>query len=72
MKYQFLFSLKNNENYSRLSSAAIMIGALRVNRLTVERKTDVFAHQHSFFSRVDMDGWMTFGCTSFSRVNQSY
>ena len=49
MKYQFLFYLKNNENYSRLSSAAVMIGALRVNRLTVERKTDVFAHQHSFF-----------------------
>ena len=28
MKYQVLFSLKNNEKYSRLSSAAVMIGAL--------------------------------------------
>ena len=32
MKYQVLFSLKNNnEKYLRLSSAAVMIGALRVN-----------------------------------------
>ena len=29
-KYQ-LFSLKNNEKYSRLSSAAVVIGALRIN-----------------------------------------
>ena len=28
MKYQVLFSLKNNEKYSRLSSAAVVIGAL--------------------------------------------
>ena len=32
MKYQVLFSLKNNdEKNSRLSSAAVVIGALRVN-----------------------------------------
>ena len=34
MKYQVLFSLKNNENIfktSRLSSAAVAIGALRFN-----------------------------------------
>ena len=33
MKYQVLFSLKNNEKkkYSRLLSAAAMIGALRAN-----------------------------------------
>ena len=30
MKYQALFSLKNNEKYSRLSSATVVIGALRV------------------------------------------
>ena len=32
MKYQVLFSLKNEKkNYSRLSSAAVVLGALRVN-----------------------------------------
>ena len=32
MKYQVLFSLKNNnEKYLRLSSAEVMIGALRIN-----------------------------------------
>ena len=31
MKYQVLFSLENNEKYSRLSSAAVVIGALKVN-----------------------------------------
>ena len=31
MKYQALFYQKNNEKYSRLSSAAVVIGALRVN-----------------------------------------
>ena len=30
MKYQVLFSVKNNEKYSRLSSAAVVIGALKV------------------------------------------
>ena len=32
MKYQVLLSLKNNEIYSRLSAAAVVIGALRVKR----------------------------------------
>ena len=31
MKYHVLFSLKNNEKYSRMSSAAVVIGALRIN-----------------------------------------
>ena len=31
MEYQVLFSLENNEKYSRLSSAAVVIGAFRVN-----------------------------------------
>ena len=31
MKYQVLFSLKNNEKYLKMSSAAVVIGALRVN-----------------------------------------
>ena len=30
MKYQALFALKNNEKYSRLSSAAAVVGALMV------------------------------------------
>ena len=30
MKYQILFSLKNNEKYLSMSSAAVLIGALRV------------------------------------------
>ena len=30
MKYQVLFSLKNNENVSKMPSAAVVIGALRV------------------------------------------
>ena len=30
MKYQVLFSLKSNKKYKRLSSAAVVIGALRV------------------------------------------
>ena len=34
MKYQALISLKNNEKYSRLSSAAVVIGAIRVTYLT--------------------------------------
>ena len=32
MKYQALFYQKNNEKYSRLSSAAVVIGTLRVNK----------------------------------------
>ena len=32
MKYQVLFFLKNKEKYSNLSSAAVMIGALRAKR----------------------------------------
>ena len=33
MKHQVLFSLKNKKKiYSRLSSAAVVIGALRVNK----------------------------------------
>ena len=34
MKYQALFSLKNKENYSRPSSAAVVIGAFRVKSNT--------------------------------------
>ena len=30
MKHQVLFSLKNNEKYLRMLSAAVVIGALRV------------------------------------------
>ena len=30
MKYQVLFSLKNNEKYLQMSSAAVVIGTLRV------------------------------------------
>ena len=30
MKYQVLFSLKNNEKYLRLSSSSVMIHALRL------------------------------------------
>ena len=33
MKYQALFYQKNNEKYSKLSSAAVVIGALRVKHL---------------------------------------
>ena len=32
MKYQVLLSLKNNEKVFKMSSAAVMIGALRVKR----------------------------------------
>ena len=32
MKYQILFSLKNNEKISRLLSAAVVIGTFRANR----------------------------------------
>ena len=32
MKYQVLFSLKNNKKVLEMSSAAVVIGALRVNR----------------------------------------
>ena len=31
MKYQVLFSLKNNDKIFQMSSAAVVIGALRVN-----------------------------------------
>ena len=34
MKYQVLFSLKNNEKKIEKSSAAVVIGALRVNFLS--------------------------------------
>ena len=42
MKYQALFSLKNNETYSRLSPAAVVIGASRIKVFftQAERKTD--------------------------------
>ena len=33
LKHQVLFSLKNNEKYLCMSSAAVVIGALRVNSL---------------------------------------
>ena len=39
MKYQVLLSLKNYEKYARLSSAAVVIGALRVNRSEQTVKT---------------------------------
>ena len=42
MKYQVLFSLKSNKNYSRLSSAAVVIGALKAARYA-ERRPIVFA-----------------------------
>ena len=32
VKYQVLLSLKNNEKKSRLPSAAVVVGALRINR----------------------------------------
>ena len=32
MKYQVLFPLKNSEKLLEMSSAAVVIGALRVNR----------------------------------------
>ena len=32
MKYQVLLSLKNNEKYSKLLSAAFVIGTLKVDR----------------------------------------
>ena len=31
MKYQVLFSLEKNENIFKMSSAAVMIGALRID-----------------------------------------
>ena len=33
MKYQILFSLKNKEKYLLMSSAAVVIGALRVKEV---------------------------------------
>ena len=54
MKYQALFSLKNNERYSRLSSAPGVIGALRVsvglhfNVFTIFTKEDYFCDFNSF------------------------
>ena len=36
MKYQVLFSLKNNKKkISRLSSAAVVVGTLRVNEMKI-------------------------------------
>ena len=35
MKYQALFYQKNNEKNSRLSSAAVVIGTLRVKQIAV-------------------------------------
>ena len=38
MKYQVLFSLRTLHNYSKLSSAAVVIGALRVKSLPHSRR----------------------------------
>ena len=35
MKYHVLFSLKNNEKYSRMLSAAFVIGALKVKEIFI-------------------------------------
>ena len=35
MKYQVLFSLKNNEKYLSMSTAAVVSGAFRVTRCCV-------------------------------------
>ena len=41
MKYQALFYQKNNEKYSRLSSAVVVIGALKVNFRFIGRAVKV-------------------------------
>ena len=38
MKYQDLFSLKNKRKYFKMLSAAVVIGALRVNFVAVDKK----------------------------------
>ena len=38
MKYQALFSVKTNEKYLVMSSAAVLIGAIRVNSFEAESK----------------------------------
>ena len=43
MKYQALFSLQNNEKYSRLSSAATLTGIFRVHSLTTKKQTTKFS-----------------------------
>ena len=42
MKFQDLFSLKNNKNNKKLSSAAVVIGALRVNLYHSQMKFFLF------------------------------
>ena len=46
MKYQVLFSLKNNEKipYLWMSSAAVMISALRINEWIIDVHTDKYLH----------------------------
>ena len=43
MKYQVLFSLKTMKKYSRLSSAAVVIGVLRVKHAN---KSEFALHFH--------------------------
>ena len=46
MKYQVLFSLKNNEKYSRLSSAAVVIGTFRANCLQPFNISVIFIYEN--------------------------
>ena len=49
MKYHTLFFLKIRENVQKLSSAAPVIGALRVNTLTKKNKT-MTSTTHNMYS----------------------
>ena len=63
MKYQVYFSLKNNKRYSRLSSDAVVIGALRVNAIRVLKP---FNHLFSFrFSTLYFFCFLFFFCFFF-------
>ena len=46
MKYQVLFSLKAMKKYSRLSSAAVVIGIIRVKIVLVIEKPEMSTYKY--------------------------
>ena len=64
MKCQDLFSLKNKKKYKKLTSAAVVIGALRVNPFMPSGLSYLSFLDRSIFSSSDV--WLFFIITIIS------
>ena len=78
MKHQVLFFLKNNEKFLWLSSAAVVISALRVkivfyyNNFCISKSQKLFVHNkiwHSYpMGHIEICCWWCFGLNVFLQI----